>query len=133
MKKIALITTNKILAQSLDFAIKHIPSLEFELTLLLNPYQALVDAEILGIDVALIDMGLIDLLERDIREKAISLNFCKKLKKILPSCHVLLIVSQDDQANRLIADRAKKEKIVDDYMFYDTSLKYLLAKIAAFT
>ena len=56
MKKIALITKNKILAQGIDAAIKAMPDLEFELFLLLNSHQALLDAEIFEIDVALIDV-----------------------------------------------------------------------------
>ena len=34
--------------------------------------------------------------------------------------------------SRKIAAEAKKMKIIDDFVFYDASLKYLLAKLAAF-
>ena len=56
MKKVALITTNKILAQSLSVVAKSMPDLNFELLLLLNSQQALLDAEVFEIDVALIDV-----------------------------------------------------------------------------
>lgn len=131
MKKIALITTNKILAQSLDSAMKSMPNMEFELALLLNPRQALLDAEILDVDVALIDMGLIVVKDETTNQIETPMSFCEKLHHSLPNCHLLLIVSQDDQVNRGIAREAKRKRIVEDYVFYDASLKYLFAKIAA--
>ncbi|MDD2502733.1 MAG: hypothetical protein PHG58_02575 [Clostridia bacterium] len=132
MKKVALITTNKILAQSLAAAIKARPDLEFELFLLLNSNQALLDAEIFDIDVALIDFALINALDSDTEEKEIPLSFCEKLHTTLPNCHLLMLVSQDDLASRQMATEAKGKKIVDDFVFYDASLDYLFAKLAAF-
>lgn len=127
MKRIALITTNKILAQSLAFAIEAMPELEFEFFLLLNSQQALLDAEVFEIDIALIDA-----MDDDIGEKATSLSFCERLNKSLPNCHLLLLVSQNDKANRKIATQAKNDNIIDDFVFYDASLKYLLAKLSSF-
>jgi len=120
MKKIALITRNKILAESLAIAMKSAPELEFELFLLLNSHQALLDAEIFEIDIALIDFASFPLL------------FCQGLQNKLPNCHLLLLVSQDDKEIRKIAAEAKKKKIVDDFVFYDASLKYLFAKLTSF-
>ncbi|HZK44593.1 MAG TPA: hypothetical protein VFC73_09970 [Syntrophomonadaceae bacterium] len=127
MKKVALITTNKILAQSLAVAIKAMPDLGFEPFLLLNSNQALLDAEILEIDVALIDV-----MDKGTEQKETLLSFCAALHKRLPVCHLLLLVSQDDLVRREIATEAKKNGIVDDFVFYDASLKYLFAKLAAF-
>ena len=64
MKKVALITTNKILAQSLSVAMRNMEDLEFEFFMLLDANQALIDAEIFKIDVA-----LIDIMDRGIEEK----------------------------------------------------------------
>lgn len=128
MKKIALITSNKIFAQSFESAMESISKTDFELILLLNPSQALLDAEILEIDVALIDMSLFDPSNNDAKESGFI--FCKKLNKILPACKLLLLVSQDDLINRKMAIEAKEKKIIDDYVFLDLSLKYLFAKIA---
>ena len=127
MKKIALITKNKILAQSLAAAMKAMPDMEFEIFMLLNSQQALVDAEIFEIDVALIDV-----LDCYTKEKKTPLSFCEELHKSLPNCHILLLVSQDDLACRGMATEAKKNKIVEDFVFYDASLKYLFAKLSAF-
>ena len=126
MKKIALITRNKLLAQSFAAAIKMMSSSEFELFLLLDPHQALVDAEIFNIDVALVDVW-----NTGVQEET-SMGFCQALHDSLPNCHLLLLVSQDDMVNRKMAIEAKKHKIIDDFMFYDVSLKYLLSKLTAF-
>lgn len=127
MKRIALITTNKILAQSLDIAIQATPDLEFEFLMFLNSQQALLDSEIFQIDIALIDV-----MDSDIWEKETPLSFCQRLNKILPDCHFLLLVSQDNMMNRKMATEAKKNKLIDDFVFYDASLTYLLAKLTAF-
>ncbi|MDY0235955.1 MAG: hypothetical protein RBR71_07990 [Gudongella sp.] len=127
MKKVALITTNKILAQSLAVALKSMPDSNFEFFMLLNPYQALLDAEIFEIDVALIDF-----MDRAIDEEETMMQFCELLHKKLPDIHLLLLVSQDDKARRELATETKKKGIVDDFVFYDSSLKYLLAKLSAF-
>lgn len=123
MKKVALITTNKILAQSLEAAMKAMPELEFQLFLFLNSQQALLDAEIFDIDVALIDVAL---------NKETPLFLCQVMHESLPKCHLLLLVSQEDRASRKMAAEAKKKKIVDDFVFYDASLKYLFSKLAAY-
>lgn len=127
MKKIAFITTNKILAQSLAAAIQGRPDLKFEFFLLLDPQQALLDAEILEIDVALIDV-----MDCGIEGEKNPLAFCEKLHKTLFNCRILLLVSQDDEICRSKAAEAKKNKIVDDFVFHDASLKYLFAKLEAF-
>ena len=131
MKKIALITTNKIFAQSFDVAVKAMPYVKFEFFLLLNSNQALLDAEIFEIDIALIDMALFNITDNYLEEKP-SLAFCEKLYQRLPNCHLLLLISQNDMVSHKIAREAKKNKIIDDFVFYDSSLKYLLAKLEAF-
>lgn len=127
MRKIALITTNKIFAQSLEAAVNATPELKIHFFLLLNPQQALLDAEIFEIDVALIDM-----MNSDGAKKENPLLFCEKLHASLPECHLLLLVSQEDMTNRKIAIQAKEKGMVEDFVFYDASLKYLFAKFNAF-
>ena len=127
MKKVALITRNKILAQSLAAAVRGMNDCNFEFFILLDANQAVIDAEVLEIDVALIDA-----MDRGTEEKATLVSFCESLKKKLPLCHLLLLVSQDDLARREIATQAKKNGLVDDFVFYDASLKYLFAKLAAY-
>ncbi len=125
MKKIALITTNNILAQSLAATIKTTSKVEFDFFLFLNYDQALLDAEIFEIDVALIDVMAFNSKEKP-------LSFLLRMHENMPNCRLLLLVSQEDKVSRKIASQAKQMKIIDDFVFYDASLKYLFAKLAAF-
>ena len=126
MKKIGLITMNKVLAQSLATQIHNNPDLRFEPCLLNNPEQALLDAEILNIDLAVIEMTS----GSPVDNEAV-LSFCKKLRQTIPGCRLLLFVVQGDTASRNTAIHAMQNKIVDDFVFYDESLQYLLAKLGA--
>lgn len=126
MKNIGFITTSKVLAQSLAAAVKCNPELGFEPFLLLDPRQASLDAELLKIDAAVVDVT-----DGASSETEATLSFCKRLRASLPDCRLLLLVSQDDMTGRETAIRAVKEKLADDFVFYDTSLEYLFAKLAA--
>lgn len=126
MKKIGMITTNKVFAQSLAATIKSNPNLELEPYLLLNPLQATLDAEVLKIEIAIVDV-----IDGASKEAKTVLEFCEKLRKAVPACHLLLLVSQDDKMGREMAIGAMKSKVADDFVFYDTTLQYLFAKLAA--
>lgn len=127
VKKIGLITNNKILAESLDLAIKSMLHLKFDFFLLLNQKQAILDAEIFEINVALVDV-----LDCKCEDQAETISFCKELHYKLPNCKILLLIPQDDIESRKMATKIKKSNIVDDFVFYDSSLKYLLAKLSAY-
>ena len=128
MKKIAFITTNKMLAQSLAAIMKDTPNLEFEPFSLLNPHQAILDAEILKIDTAVVDIQGIDGASK---ETETILSFFKTLRQTIPKCRLMLIVPQDNKEGRKTAIKAMKNKLIDDFVFYDTSLDYLFAKLIA--
>jgi len=127
VKKIGFITKNKVLAQSLALLIKSNLDLPFEPYVLLSIEQAAVDAEIFGIDVAVIEM-----IEEASVESGVILSLCKQLRTMDPGCQILLLVPQDSKNNREIAMKAVNTNIVDDYVFLDASLDYLLAKLLAF-
>lgn len=126
MKKIGIVTTNKVLAQSLVKAAKTQPELVFSLYPLLNLEQAALDVEVLKIDVALIDV-----MNGDKAEKTAVIALCEKLRQTVPDCRLLLLVSQTDSAGRKMAIEAVRDSQADDFVFYDTSLDYLFAKLAA--
>lgn len=127
MKNIGFITTNTMLAQSLATMVKNHSDLSLEPFLLLDPHQATLDAEVLKIDIAVVDVidGVSDKAET-------ALSFCKVVRQAIPACRLLLLVSQDDKLGRNMAINAMKNKDADDFVFYDTSLDYLFAKLAAF-
>lgn len=126
MKKIGFITANKVLAQSLATAIGTRPELQFQLYPLLSPRQATLDAEVLNIDAALIDVT-----DSAARRKADLDALCLELRQVLPACRLLLLVPQEDPDSRALAMTAVQQQHADDFVFYDASLDYLFAKLAA--
>ncbi len=126
MKKIGFITENKLFAQSLASIIRHYPDLEFEPCFLMDPKQAVLDADIQEIDIAVVDMTLA-VLARPEEVGAL----CEKLRMAGAVRRILLLVQQNDHARRDAAITAIKSKIADDYVFFDTSLDYFLTKLLA--
>jgi len=126
VKKIGFITKNKILAQSLASLIKSNRDLPLEPYVIKNLEQAAIDVEVFKIDIAVIEMG-----EEATEEAGTIISLCNELRKTSPGCLILLLVPQDIKRSRDEALKAVKTKTVDDYLFLDTSLDYLLAKLLA--
>ncbi len=126
MKKIGFITTNKIFAQSFAVTMNTRKDLDFKLFLLLNPEQARLDIEIMNIDIAVVD--IVEIASKS--HRALSL-FCNQLREAKVDMRILLLASQEDQVDRKLAISAVKNGDADDFVFYDTSLDYLFAKLAA--
>ena len=124
MKKIGFITTNKVLAQSLAAVISSRSDVNFNLLMLLNPCQAVLDASVLKIDAAMVDIP-----DNETAEDMIP--FCKNMKREIPDCKLLLFLPQNVETKRKVAEKAVQEHIIDDFIFYDTSLTYLIAKLSA--
>ena len=124
MKKIAWITTNRVLAQSIAALVGQYQDLEFESYLLLNLRQAVLDAEVLGIDIAVVEMrGGTQEYAQSVRE------LCESLRRTVPDCSILLLVQQDSREARDMAMQTVADRNADDYAFSDVSLDYLLAKL----
>jgi len=117
MKRIGFVTTNKVLAQSLAATVKSRPAWGFEPFLLLDPGQAALDAQILRLDAAVVDVA----------DAALE-GSCETLRRVVPGCRLLLLVPRN---GRRYAIKAMQSKAADDFVFYDASLDYLLAKLAA--
>ena len=120
MKKIGFITKNKMLAQSFIAAAAADTSVDFELFPLLNFKQAVLDAEVLTIDLAVIDGNY---------EIGSALQLCGQLRTRNPGIRLLFIVSQQSRWDSEIAVAAKRVGRIDDFLFYDSSLGYLIAKL----
>lgn len=131
MKKIAFISTNKILGESLQSTIEASLSSNIEFMLFLNPKQVILDAKIFEIDVALVDMTYSVGQDQDTYQNNQQCLLCEQISLQLPKCHIILLVSQHDEINRKIAVQAKQENKIDDFVFYDSSLKYLVAKLSS--
>lgn len=123
MKKIGLITTNRLLAQSLNMALGVLPNLELELIQLQKIEQALIDAEVLQIDIAVINLVCCSDHDNDA-----ALTLCTNLRRQLPFCKILMLVAQENKIGKHLAMDAKVHENIDDFIFYDTSLDYLITK-----
>jgi hypothetical protein len=86
-----------------------------------------LDAGVLRIDIAVVD-GM----DVTSKETETALSICKKLRQTISGCRLFLLVSQDDKKGRKMAIGTIKSSAADDFVFYDTSLEYLFAKLAAF-
>lgn len=126
MKKIGFITTNKMFAQSFATSIKAQSESEFSPFLLLNPQQARLDIEVMGIDIAVVD--IVEIACKDLGTLS---TFCNQLRIARPNMRILLLASQDDSVDRRLAMSVVKNGDADDFVFYDTSLDYLFAKLSA--
>ena len=124
MKRVGFITTNRVFAQGLAAAIKNRPELKLEPILILNSQQTILDADLSGIDIAVIDV-------MDMYEHGTSCSLCGRLRKALPNCRLLLLVAQNHPEERKAVIDAIRQGLADDFVFHDTSLDYLLAKLAA--
>jgi hypothetical protein len=124
MKKIGFITKNRLFAQSLATQIKNNPDLGFEPYLMHDIDQALLDAEVFKIDMAVVEM-----IAGTPEDREVVLPLCESLKRAIPGCRILLFLAQSDDTSRAAAIKAMKRKIIDDFIFYDETLEYFVAKL----
>ena len=113
MKTVLFISSNKMLGQGLSAAIQSEPKLEFRWGAQLHYTQAIIGVDIFHADVVLLD--IVDLTDM---EQAAAI--CETLRR------------EEQAAVRKVAVDAKNAGLADDFVFYDSSLTYLLAKLSAF-
>ena len=107
MKSILFISANRILGQGLSAAILSKPEIGFQWTAQLNYSQAVVGADIFHADMMILDV--VD--QTDIK--------------------ILLLVRPEQAAVRSKSVDAQNAGLIDSFVFYDSSLTYLLAKLEA--
>lgn len=59
------------------------------------------------------------------------LALCDRLHRELPECKLLLLCPEDDDRGIAKAIAARRDGIIDDFVFYDASVEYLLSKLLA--
>ena len=57
------------------------------------------------------------------------LKLCERLRKSMPKCKILLLCPEQNKADVSRAIAAKQNGIIDDFVFYDTGLEYLVSKM----
>ena len=124
MKTVLFVSSNKILGQGLSAAILSKPKFDFRWEAQLQYSQAIVGADVFHADVVLLDVA-------DQVDMKRALEICQSLRQNSQTTKILLLVRPEQAAVRAQAVDAKNAGQVDNFIFYDSSLSYLLAKLAA--
>lgn len=126
MKTVLFISSNKVLGQGLSAAIHAKPELDFLWAAQLNYSQAVV-----GIDIFHADVVILDIADQADMEQAVDI--CRSIRQNEQDIKILFLVRPEQAVVRKVAVEAKNVGLADDFVFYDSSLTYLLAKLAAFS
>ena len=124
MKTVLFISSNKMLGQGLSAAFQSKPELDFLWAAQLNYPQAVV-----GIDIFHADVVILDIADQADMEQAVEI--CQAIRRNEQDVKILLLVRPEQAVVRKVAVDMKNTCLVDDFVFYDSSLTYLLAKLAA--
>ena len=123
MKNLAFVTRRKMVAQGLEAALTVHTYLKMNLLPLIPPSNALKDASVYQPDIIILDVSG-EMEQEDL------FSLCRKIRQQLPCCKALLLVP-DTRSYRELSVQARKKNLIDDFIFYDNSMNYLLAKLAA--
>ena len=126
MKTVLFISSNKMLGQGLSEAFQSKPELDFLWAAQLNYPQAVV-----GIDIFHADVVILDIADQADMEQAVDI--CRSIRQNEQDIKILFLVRPEQAVVRKVAVEAKNIGLADDFVFYDSSLTYLLAKLAAFS
>ena len=121
MKTVLFISSNKVLGQGLSAAIQAKPELDFLWAAQLHYPQAVV-----GVDIFHADVVILDIVDQ-------AVGICQPLRQVEQDLKILLLVRPEQSAVCSRVIDAKNAGLIDDFVFYDSSLAYLLAKLAAFS
>lgn len=124
MKKVLFISSNKMLGQGMSAAFQSKPEQEFLWAAQLHYSQAVV-----GVDIFHADVIILDIVDQEEMEQAVKI--CQSIRLDEQSVKILLLVRPEPAAVRIRAVDTKSAGLADDFVFYDSSLTYLLAKLEA--
>lgn len=121
--KILFVMNRKILSDALIEQAK--PDRRFELLAEDNYALAVLTAEAFTPDIVVIEVP------ESGQNKSIEdcLAICDSIHDNLSDCKGLLICSENDSRTCKVAIQAKRDKRIDDFFYYDSSMKYLISKL----
>lgn len=124
MKTVLFISSNKMLGQGLSAAVQSKPELDFLWAAQLNYPQAVV-----GINIFHADVVILDVVDQADIEQAVEI--CRSIRRNEHDVKILFLVRPEQAIVRKVAVDAKNTGLADAFVFYDSSLTYLLAKLEA--
>jgi hypothetical protein len=113
-----------MLGQGLSAAFQSKPELEFLWAAQLNYSQAVV-----GVDIFHADVVILDIVDQADMEQTVEI--CQSIRRDGQGIKILLLVRPEPAVVCQIAVDTKNSGLTDDFVFYDSSLTYLLAKLEA--
>ena len=126
MKTVLFISANKMLGQGLSTAIQSKLEFDFLWSTQLHYSQAIV-----GVNIFHADVVILDIVDQADMDQAVGI--CQPLRQVEQDLKILLLVRPEQSAVCSRVIDAKNAGLIDDFVFYDSSLAYLLAKLAAFS
>lgn len=124
MKTVLFISSNKMLGQGVSAAIQSRSELDFLWAAQLNYSQAIV-----GVDIFHADVVILDIVDQENMEQAVQI--CRSIRGNEQNVKIFLLVRQEQAIVRKVAVDTKNAGMADDFVFYDSSLTYLFAKLEA--
>ena len=113
-----------MLGQGLSTAVQSKPELNFLWAAQLNYPQAIVGVDIFHADVVILDVV-------DQVDVELAVEICRSIRQNEQNIKILLLVRPEQAVVRKVAVDTKNAGLADDFVFYDSSLTYLLAKLEA--
>lgn len=122
MQKILLGLHRKILAQSILQTMKddkrfdcYIENCPVNIPLAIQKYD--------------IDIAVIEVPESGSNPEGEKLAICREIADTSPNCKLLLMCSEESESCKKAIVEAKRRGEIEDFVFYDSSLEYLIAKL----
>lgn len=107
--------------------------------LLVEAIQKRIDMEVFGLyeynkaknmaELRKPKIALVEIPERHGFPVQYVLDVCKDIQEASPGCKIILICPENNEESVEATLKAKKEGEIDDFLFYDLSVDYLVAKL----
>ena len=75
------------------------------------------------------DIALVEIPEKNGDPALETLIVCSGIKNICPACKIVLLCPEQDKISVNECVKAKKQGKVEDYLFYDSGVDYLVSKL----
>lgn len=124
MKTVLFISSNKMLGQGLSTVFQSKMEFNFLCAFQLNAPQAIIEVNIFHADVVVVD--IVDYVGMEL-----AVEICRSIRQNEHDIKILLLVRPEQVIVRKVAVDTKNAGLADDFVFYDSSLTYLLAKLEA--
>ena len=77
------------------------------------------------------DIALVEIPEKHGTPALDTLDICQSIKGTSPGCKIVLLCPEQDSDSVTMCVEAKKQGKVEDFLFYDSGVNYLVSKLEA--